>query len=174
MDRLSATFEAFSGISYLKLAECTDQSPIVGRGDLYYGGTTYANSQGMGVTLALAASIPEVSPVQQEWLHPDENQWLAVPVTRLYDRGITVLTSGLLQQHIGEPSVILHPESARLLGIQPGDLLEVNGTQMCAVLDETVPASIVLVPRSMGLPIGMPVVAKLKKALAPVRASGTR
>ena len=43
----------FSGVSYLKLAEVTEQWPIVGRRDLYYGGTTYENKQGLGVQLAL-------------------------------------------------------------------------------------------------------------------------
>jgi anaerobic selenocysteine-containing dehydrogenase len=85
-------------------------------------------------------------------------------VTRLYDRGITVITSELLQQHIGEASIILHPEAAKSLGVQPGDLLEINGAKAQAVLDETVPASVVLVPRNMGLPVELPVVVKLKKA----------
>jgi NADH-quinone oxidoreductase subunit G len=172
MDRLAASVKVFSGVSYLKLAEGINQWPIVGRGDLYYGGTTYENKQGLGIHLQLA-SVPSLSsPAGKgdggEGLRPDEDQWLAVPVTRLYDRGITVLTSGLLQQHIGETSVILNPEAANSLGIQPGELLKVNGLEAQAVLDETVPASVVLVPRSMGLPVEMPVVAKLKKA------SGTR
>ncbi len=57
MDRLAAAVPAFSGISYRKLAEVTDQWPIVGRGDLYYGGTTYENSQGLGVHLAPALLV---------------------------------------------------------------------------------------------------------------------
>jgi NADH-quinone oxidoreductase subunit G len=172
MDSLAASVEAFSGISYLKLAEVTDQWPIVGRSDLYYGGTSYENKQGLGVHLSLTPLPPPLTPNPSPFgggaLRPDEDQWLAVPVTRLYDRGITVVTSGLLQQHIGETSIILHPDSARSLDIQPGDILEINGAEAQAVLDEMVPASVVLVPRSMGLPVGMPVVAKLKKV------SGTR
>jgi NADH-quinone oxidoreductase subunit G len=172
MDSLAASVEAFSGISYLKLAEVTDQWPIIGRSDLYYGGTSYENKQGLGVHLSLTPLppplTPDPSPFGGAGLRPDEDQWLAVPVTRLYDRGITVVTSGLLQQHIGETSIILHPDSARSLDIQPGDILEINGAEAQAVLDEMVPASVVLVPRSMGLPVGLPVVAKLKKV------SGTR
>ncbi len=165
MDRLAASVKAFSGVSYLTLAEVADQWPIVGRGDLYYGGTTYENKQGLGVQLALAGLTPAPFPKRRgEYLRPDEDQWLAVPVTRLYDRGITVVTSELLRQHIGESSVIMNPEAARSLGLQPGDLLQVNGMEAQAVLDETVPSSVVLVPRSMGLPVEMPVVAKLKKA----------
>ena len=85
-------------------------------------------------------------------------------MTRLYDRGITVVTSALLQPHIGEASFILNPQAAKSLGIQSGDLLKVNGLEAQAVLDETVPASVVLVPRSMGIPIAGPVVAKIKVA----------
>jgi NADH-quinone oxidoreductase subunit G len=167
MDRLAASVKSYAGVSYLKLAEVTEQWPIVGRGDLYYGGTTYENKQGQGVQLAL---IPGPTPKEREarsdgkTLRPDEEQWLAVPVTRLYDQGITVITSGLLQAHIGETCVMLNPESARSLGVQSGDLLKFNELEAKAVLDQTVPASVVLVPRSMGLPVEMPVVAKLKKA----------
>jgi NADH-quinone oxidoreductase subunit G len=165
MDKLAASVQAFAGLSYLKLGEVTAQWPIVGRGDLYYGGTTYENTQGLGAHLALAAITPSASPVEKgESLRPDEAQWLAVPVTRLYDLGITVATSALLQPHIGVASFMVNPQSAKSIGIQSGDLLKVNGLEAQAVLDETVPASVILVPRSMGLPVGMPVVAKLMKA----------
>jgi NADH-quinone oxidoreductase subunit G len=52
MNRLAAMVSAFSGISYGKLAETTEQWPIISRSDLYYGGTSYQNSQGLGVHLA--------------------------------------------------------------------------------------------------------------------------
>ena len=166
LDRLAASVKAFAGLSFLKLAEVTGQWPIVGRGDLYYGGTTYENTQGLGVHLVLnSAFTPAPSPVKKEQsLRPDEDQWLAVPVTRLYDRGITVDTSALLQPHIGAASFILNPQSAKSLGIQSGDLLKVNGVEAPAVLDETVPASVILVPRSMGTPIAGPVVIKITVA----------
>jgi NADH-quinone oxidoreductase subunit G len=173
LDRLAASVNAFSGLSFLKLAEVTGQWPMVGRGDLYYGGTTYENTQGLGVHLALS-SLPSPSGTSDgkdgeaagkgKTLHPDEEHWLALPVTRLYDRGITVLTSALLHSHIGDASFILNPQAAKSLGIQSGDLLKVNGLEAQAVLDETVPASVVLVPRSMGIPIAGPVVADIKVA----------
>jgi NADH-quinone oxidoreductase subunit G len=167
LDRLAASVKAFSGMSFLKLSEVTTQWPIVGRGDLYYGGTTYENTQGLGVHLALAplnaAPSAVTSPAGKGGYHPDEDQWLAVPVTHLYDRGITVVTSALLQPHIGAACFILNPQSAKSLGIQSGDLLKVNGLEAQAVLDETVPARVILVPRSMGTPITQPVVVKIDK-----------
>jgi len=165
MNKLAASVQAFAGISYLKLGEVTTQWPIVGRGDLYYGGTTYENTQGLGAHLALAAITPSVSPEEKgESLHPDESQWLLVPITRLYDLGITVATSALLQPHIGAASFIVNPQSAKSIGIQSGDMLKVNGLEAKAVLDETVPASVILVPRSMGTPITRPVVFKMNVA----------
>jgi len=165
LDRLVASVSAFSGLSYLKLSEVTGQSPIVGRSDLYYGGTTFENTQGLGVHMALSVLTSARSPEGRgESLRPDEDQWLAVPVTRLYDRGITVVTSSLLQPHIGAASFILHPQAAKSLGIQSGDLLKVNGLEAQAVLDETVPAGVMLVPRSMGTPIAGPMVVKISVA----------
>ena len=150
----------------------TAQWPIVGRGDLYYGGTTYENTQGLGVQLVLVDLAPTLTPVPSTLtgtrpigrggLRPDEDHWLAVPVTRLYDRGITIATSALLEPHIGEASFILHPQTAKSLGIQSGDLLKVNDQEAQAVLDETVPASVILVPRSMGTPIAEPMVVTIK------------
>lgn len=51
MDKLAALVPQFQGISYPKLAEVSEQWPIIGRSDLYYGGTSYQNSQGLGVPL---------------------------------------------------------------------------------------------------------------------------
>jgi NADH-quinone oxidoreductase subunit G len=51
MDRMAAAAPAFAGLSYGKLAEVSEQWPIIGRADLYYGGTSYQNSQGLGVHL---------------------------------------------------------------------------------------------------------------------------
>jgi NADH-quinone oxidoreductase subunit G len=163
MDRLAASVKSFAGVSYRKLAETREQWPIVGRRDLYYGGTTYENKQGLGVQLALNAPV-SIPPVAAQSLRPDEDQWLAVPVTRLYDRGLTVNTSALLDPHIGAPAVFLHPDSAVKLGVAAGEQVKVNGFPAEVRLDDTVPASVALLPRSMGFPINAPAVAGLKKA----------
>jgi NADH-quinone oxidoreductase subunit G len=165
MDRLAVSVKAFAGFSYRKLAETDEQWPIVGRRDLYYGGTTYENKQGLGVTLTLSPSpTGRGARGLGKPLRPDEDQWLAVPVTRLYDRGITVTTSEMLRTHIGEAIVLLHPETAKKLGVIAGGQVKINGFQAEVRLDATVPASVALLPRSMGFPIDAPAVAELKKA----------
>ena len=165
MDRLAASVKAFTGISYRSLAETKEQQPMVGRADLYYGGTTYENKQGLGVTLALADLNPQASFIKKtESLRPDEEHCLAVPVTCLYDHGITVATSALLRSHIREATVLLHPETAKKLGVAAGEQVDVNGYPAEVRIDATVPASVALLPRGSGFPINAPAVAGLKKA----------
>ena len=95
---------AFERLNYARLAEVHEQGPIGGRADLYYGGTTYENTKGLGMQLFSAAqrgekvSLPRVR--KPEALRPKEKQLLAVPITRLYDRGGTIVQSKLLAQRI--------------------------------------------------------------------------
>ena len=169
-DILAASVKSFEGLNYARLAEVRPQWPIVGRGDLYYGGTTYENTQGMGVQLSAAATRGEkvnIPKVQREAApRPKENELLAVPVTKLYDRGTTVLPAGLLHERIGEASVILHPDAAEELGVEAGQTVNVsfNGVSGGAVvkLDDTIPVGVALIPRSMGLAIREPVAVKVK------------
>ena len=51
MEQIAVSVPAYQGISYAKLSEVCEQWPIIGRPDLYYGGTSYQNTQGLGVHL---------------------------------------------------------------------------------------------------------------------------
>jgi len=168
--QLAASVKDFAGLTYASLAEVSEQWPIVGRGDLYYGGTTYENTQGLGVQLVSAAergetvSIPEVR--GEAGYRPQEGELLAVPVTRLYDRGVTVTTAELLTAHIGGATIALHPDAAKKLGLEAGKQVTVsfngfNGEALVKI-DETISAGVALVPRSMGLAIREPVAIKVK------------
>ncbi len=169
-EKLAASVKDFEGLSYAKLAETTEQWPIVGRGDLYYGGTTYENAQGLGVQLVSVAERGETvsSPkVQKEaGPRPQEEGLLAVPVTKLFDRGVTVASSELLHGRIGETFIALHPQTAKRLGVEAGKTVKVSfdGVQGEAVvkLDETISAGVALIPRSMGLAIREPAAIKVK------------
>jgi NADH-quinone oxidoreductase subunit G len=169
-EKLAASVKDFEGLSYAKLAEVSEQWPIVGRGDLYYGGTTYENTQGLGVGLVSAAergekvSIPRVQ--VEAGLRPKEDELLAVPVTKLYDCGTTVAPAELLTERIGEATIALHPDAAKKLGLEAGKRVKVSfdGFKGEATLkiDATISTGVVLVPRSMGLAIREPVAIKVK------------
>jgi NADH-quinone oxidoreductase subunit G len=161
---------AFAGLNYARLAEVQPQWPIVGRGDLYYGGTTYENTQGLGVQLANAAQrgekvgLPRIQKVTT--LRPTETKLLAVPVTKLYDRGRTLSTSRLLEKRIGQPFVALHPNAGERFGVAEGErvLLSLDGIrqELTVKFDDSISTGVALIPRSMGLPIFEPTPVRLK------------
>jgi len=169
-DILAESVKSFEGLNYAKLAEVREQWPIVGRSDLYYGGTTYENKQGMGAHLSAAAARGEklsIPRVQKEAApRPKEKELLAVPVTKLYDRGTTIMPAELLHERVGEASISLHPDAAQNLGLEAGQKVNVsfNGMSGEAVvkLDDTISVGVALIPRSMGLAIHEPVPAKVK------------
>ncbi len=169
-DILANSVESFNELTYEKLAETHGQWPIVGRGDLYYGGTTYENTQGLGVQLASliqngkTVHIPKVR--KEAALRPKEKELLAVPVNKLYDRGATLNPAQLLNQRVGEATMTLHPDTAKNLGVEVGARVKISFDGMSGEaivqIDDAVSMGVALVPRSMGIAIREPVVAKVK------------
>jgi len=168
-DIMSHSIDAFNELTYEKLAEVHGQWPIVGRGDLYYGGTTYENTHGLGVQLfpvAQAGGAVKLSKVRKEAaLRPKEKELLAVPVNKLYDLGVTVASADLLEGRIGETRIHLHSETAKKLGVEAGNGVRisfdgVNG-EAVVMIDDSISTGVVLVPRSMGIAIHEPVLARV-------------
>jgi NADH-quinone oxidoreductase subunit G len=176
-ERLAASTKSFEGLTYAKVSEVRPQWPIVGRGDMYYGGTTYENTMGLGAHLTGAAqrgetvSLPKVE--REKAPRPRENELLAVPVNRLYDRGTTVMMSAdLLRDRIGSPTIALHPDAAKNLGLEAGQLVNISfdgvSSDARVKLDETISVGVALVPREMGFAIHEPIPATVS-ALAEVK-----
>ena len=167
---LAKSVPAFEGLTYQKLAEVEEQWPIVGRSDLYYGGTTYENSQGLGVPLPIRKESPNLSWPQLGEFKLPKLGLMAFPITRLYDRGNTLLPSELLHPRIGEPYVVVSALDAERMKVQQGDMLRITlsatgaSTVVSARLDATLPERVVLAPRSFGLPVTGPTLVELKAA----------
>jgi NADH-quinone oxidoreductase subunit G len=178
MARLVATVPSFAELGsnpYRRLAEVTQQLPIMGRGDLYYGGTTYENTQGLGLQLTPAAqdgNQPALAWPQPPQFPTAEEELIAVPVTVLYDRGQTVWPSKLLHQRIANPYLVLNPQDAIRMHLRTGEnrfgpaVVELSGGEYLVEihLDQSLPAGLALAPRSFGLPVFEPVRVKLSLA----------
>jgi NADH-quinone oxidoreductase subunit G len=168
MNRIAASVKAFSGISYASLAEVSEQYPIVGRSDLYYGGTTYENSQGLGVHLALSREEIPAGGNAQNTLRPKENELLAVPVSKVYDRGTTMLAASLLEKRAGVPAIVLNPAAAGKIGLAVGEAVKIRLNdaeyEVIVKLDESLSTGVVLICRSFGIPISGPASVKISVA----------
>ena len=168
-ERLAGSVKSFEGLTYARVSEVKLQLPIVGRGDMYYGGTTYENTMGLGAHLAAAGRgesvrIPKVE--REAAPRPKEHELLAVPVNKLYDRGTTVMMSAnLLRERIGSPTISLHPDAAKNLGVEAGELVNVsfNGVsgEARVKFDNTISVGVMLVPREMGFAIREPIPAQV-------------
>ena len=166
--QICAEVAGYAGLCYAKLAEVTEQWPIVSRGDLFYGGTSYENKLGLGVQLtplgedkAPTAAAPTAVIPRAASVRPAHDGVVAVPITRLYDQGKLVGTSKVLHPRLAQPFVLVNPEDSQKLKSTDGMAvsLSVNGSLAVDVVvqeDESVPQGFALVPRSMGIPIEQP------------------
>jgi len=165
-NRLVAKVPAFKGLSYRLLAQVNEQWPIIDRSDLYYGGASYANTQGLGLQLTLPAQIPSLTWPQVPEIKLVEGTILAVPITILYDQGQTICPSLLLHQRIPPAHIAVHPDVAVRLNFVDGTQvqLKMEGISVKARLhiSEQVPLDVAIVPRSLGIPISSPVPIEIK------------
>ena len=170
-DQIASTHADYAELSYLKLAETFDQWPIIGRDDLYYGGTTYDNSQGLGVQLSTAAdrgespSLSFDAPIELEHA---KGQLIAVPITRLYDRGASLTDNAILANRLDVPHIVLNPDDAkkRKLELDGTCQISFNGlqSQLPVKIDPSLPLGFVLLPRSMGIAIKAPTAIEVQAA----------
>jgi len=165
--KMASEISQYNGLDYARLSETTDQWPIIGRADVYYGGTTYDNKQGLGVQLPLLpADDFTIEPrMKIEPLQPDSHELAVYPYTRLLDTGVTVTTSPLLSARLAKADLRINPVTAKkmLLAHDMHVMLPVDGAAypVRIVLDEKVPEGTALIPRSVGVPIHEPQVAQV-------------
>jgi NADH-quinone oxidoreductase subunit G len=162
LETIAAAVPAYAGITYAALAETVEQWPVVGGEDLYFGGTAYANRQGLGVKRSTGIELGR----SMETAWPDrpaaavETGLLFVPVHRLYDRGTTVLPSMLLEPHLTRQQVEMNAAAAQAVGVVENGRVTLqwdgrNATAEVGVRSD-VPDGVVLVPHSSGLALQTP------------------
>jgi anaerobic selenocysteine-containing dehydrogenase len=144
---------------YNELAKVERQFPDVGSEDLYYGGTAYKNTGGLGVQAATTADKGEAitaGPVtlpQTPIMEPSD--LLVVPTTRLYNRERVFQPSeeALMRRHIAEPFVEINAADAEQMSIQDGDLVEVQvgnaAVRARAHVNGATPQGSLLLPRHL-------------------------
>jgi len=122
-------------LDYRSLAKTEDQWPIIGKEDLYYGGTSYENQHGLGVQLASAAESGNVKMFELPDVSADKVGGLAlVRTAALYTPGTLINYSDVLAPRIQAPTLYLSEETAGGMGISMGDAVNVkiNGASISA------------------------------------------
>jgi NADH-quinone oxidoreductase subunit G len=153
-ERIASEIRDYSELSYDDLAAVEPQWPEVGGSDLYFGGTAYANKQGLGVQLA-----PRGAGRPLKWKAPPragaKKDLIIVPVTKLYDRGGTLRDSRLLEARIAQLQMALHPSEIVRLGLSDVGEAEIvwdgRVERLKFTANTEVPIGSALVPRSLPL-----------------------
>ena len=157
--RIAEETEAYAEISYQNLAEVEEQWPPVGEKDLYFGGTTFKNRQGLGVQLAPTAVKDQSIKIQ--WSAPPEFKgkkgYLLVPVAELYNHGATVMPSEILHPRLALPVLRMSLKDAKSIGVIQGAqvdlLIDGRSEELQAIAEEGIPEGVVLLGRGLGVPI---------------------
>jgi NADH-quinone oxidoreductase subunit G len=156
---------AFQSVPFSVLGETHDQWPLIGRNDVYYGGTGYENTFGLGVILPLVtgeSGMPHKTPMPDA-LKTLRSQWLALPVTHLYDQSLPVVNS-LLKDRISK-TLSMHSEDAEALKIENGSFvtLKLNNEEyeQKVLISDDQPKGSLLITRNGGVPVWQPEVVEI-------------
>ncbi len=159
MLEISQNVAAFAGARYQELAKVPPQFPQVGGQDLYYGGTAYKNTGGIGVQLpteadgGTAVTAGEVK--QAAAPKVGRGKLLVVPTVRLYNRENTFRASveAVLSTRTAAPYVEINAADAQKLKIADGDMVQVSvgasTVEARAHVNGAAPAGTVLLPRHL-------------------------
>jgi NADH-quinone oxidoreductase subunit G len=149
---------AFAGARYKELAHVEQQFPIISK-DVFYGGTAYENTGGLGVQIATAAdkgdALPsgEKSAAKVQTPKAKSGEMLVVPTTRLYNRERVFQPSELMHARIPEPYVEINSADADRLKIKDGDFVTVKAQSVSvrvrAHVNGGAPAGTVILPRHL-------------------------
>jgi NADH-quinone oxidoreductase subunit G len=120
----------YKQMDYRTLARVEKQWPDVGGVDLYYGGTAYENSQGLGQQWPAAAETGSIDPYPgpADSLSAGEaNGALRVITTpALYAAGILINHTELLSNRIARPALLLQTGDAEQLAVAGNDAVTVT------------------------------------------------
>jgi NADH-quinone oxidoreductase subunit G len=153
MEELAQSVPVYAGMTYARLAQTQEQWPPMGAEDLYFGGTAYDNRGGLGKQYP--AECEKMPRFAVKWGEPPalpatRGDIVAVPVRRLYHRGMLIAQSHLLDSRTLLPYIALARTDADRLGIADGDSVTVTlpsgEREMTARVDGEAPHGAALVP----------------------------
>jgi NADH-quinone oxidoreductase subunit G len=159
MLEITQNVAAFAATRYGELAKVPPQFPDVGGHDLYYGGTAYKNTGGVGVQIATEAdggTTVQAGDVKQPAAQKvGKGNLMIVPTVRLYNRESTFLPSveAVMAARTSAPYVEINAADAKKLKIADGDLVQISvgdsAVQVRAHVNGAAPEGSVLLPRHL-------------------------
>ena len=166
LEEIIQNIPGYESISMTSLRDAPEQWPPVSKDALSYTGTVFKNTAGIGQQLSLEVKSGEL---KAEKISVEKTKsrrgLLGVPVTRLMDQAITLRYSPVLGPCLSQAQICLNPEDAKKIGLNGQEALGIKIKEkdylVSFELDKKVPPGVVLIPRSMGIPLGAPEIIKI-------------
>jgi NADH-quinone oxidoreductase subunit G len=159
----------YKKFDYSTLAKVEKQFPDVGGEDLYYGGTSYENKNGLGQQWQVTAEAKAVGMFELPEIKPTTKR-NALPIIRaaaLYTPGTLINQTEMLKPRLAQPVLHLHATDASRLHIADGQAVQVKGDkqawQVTAHVNGDAPAGVAVLQ-------GVPYVAGVVEATIEVQA----
>ncbi|MDW8146842.1 MAG: NADH-quinone oxidoreductase subunit NuoG [Roseiflexaceae bacterium] len=161
-DEIAATVHGYADTTYESLG--LTRKPQWGRQPneaIFYDGTSYENTEGVGVQIAAEADNPKATFTLRARVPPlfatnDAYPYTLLAAPRAYDGRAWSRDSKLLPRMV-TPHLILNADDATALGIAPGGLVQIASEVGCAVLpaqiDRNLPRGLALMPDVDGAPL---------------------
>ena len=146
---IAAVVAPYKGLDYRTLAHVEAQWPIVGGPDLYFGGTAYANRQGLGQQWAAAAETGALPSYELPLDGPAGRSGGGLRVMRipaLYTPGTLIDHTDLLNRRMARPALYLNPADAGLYADGEALTVAVGGESfdVTATISDMAPAGVAL------------------------------
>jgi NADH-quinone oxidoreductase subunit G len=122
----------FKDCRYKNLAQVEVQYPLIGRDDVYYGGTAYDNTGGLGVQIPTTADngnkVKAGKVNSPEAVSAGKGELVIVPTRELYNRERVFRPSieAMMAPRVPSAYVALNPADADKLGVTEGDAVNVT------------------------------------------------
>ena len=157
MLELSKSVDVFEGMRFKALAQVKRQFPDVGGRDLYYGGTAYNNTGGIGIQIpARADKNRRLKPRRLpafDGAAVGDDELMIMPTTRLYNRQRNFRPSLLMEPRIVTPYAVINANDAAALGLVHGDVVEIKAgeasVRVRASISDEIAEGLVALPRHM-------------------------
>jgi NADH-quinone oxidoreductase subunit G len=154
---ITKSVPAFEGARYKELAHVEPQFPMIQK-DVYYGGTAYENTGGLGVQIPTTADKGEALNLGDVFV-PDsakvgKGKMLIVPTSVLYNRERVFQSSELMHPRVADPYAEINSADAKRLNINNGDMVEIAITGAPAIrvraqVDGGAPKGAIILPRHL-------------------------
>ncbi len=154
---ITKSVPAFEGARYKELAHVEPQFPMIQK-DVYYGGTAYENTGGLGVQIPTAADQGETLNVGEVFVPETpkvgKGKMLIIPTQVLYNRERTFQSSELMHPRVADPYAEINSADAKRLNINNGDMVEIaiagaSAIRVRAQVDGRAPKGAVILPRHL-------------------------